>query len=74
MMDWLREYNIADIEPFIEAVDMTREQYYNDGSDLLKDAVSIPGLLLRYVLNKALKKSSIIRRSAKRARKLRMSV
>jgi len=27
MMDWLREYNITDVEPFIEAVNIMREQY-----------------------------------------------
>ena len=56
MLDWLREYNVADVEPFIEAVDKTREQYYDDKLDILKDAVSIPGISQKYVLNKALKK------------------
>ena len=56
MLDWLREYNVADVEPFIEAVDKTREQYYDDELDILKDAVSIPGISQKYVLNKALKK------------------
>ncbi|XP_057312292.1 uncharacterized protein LOC130653799 [Hydractinia symbiolongicarpus] len=55
MMDWLREYNLADVEPFIEAVDKTRLQYYNDEIDILKDAVSIPGVSMRYVLNKSLR-------------------
>ena len=55
MMDWLREYNLADVVPFIEAVDKTRRQYYDDEIDVLKDAVSIPGVSMRYVLNKALK-------------------
>ena len=55
MMDWLREYNLADVVPFIEAVDKTRNQYYVDEIDILKDAVSIPGVSMRYVLNKALK-------------------
>ena len=55
MMDWLREYNLADVVPFIEAVDKTRNQYYDDEIDILKDAVSIPGVSMRYVLNKALK-------------------
>ncbi|XP_057310306.1 uncharacterized protein LOC130648282 [Hydractinia symbiolongicarpus] len=54
MMDWLREYNLADVEPFIEAVDKTRLQYYDDEIDILKDAVSIPGVSMRYVLNKSL--------------------
>ncbi|XP_057310402.1 uncharacterized protein LOC130648377 [Hydractinia symbiolongicarpus] len=57
MMDCLREYNIADVEHFIEAVDKTREQYYDDEIDILKDAVSIPGVSMRYVLNKELEKN-----------------
>ena len=56
MKDWLGEYNLADVEPFIEALEKTREQYYPDEIDLLKDAVSIPGISMTYVLNKALKK------------------
>ena len=55
MKDWLKEYNLADVEPFIEALEKTREQYYSDEIDLLKDAVSIPGISMTYVLNKALK-------------------
>ena len=53
--DWLKEYNLADVKPFIEALEKTREQYYPDEIDLLKDAVSIPGISMTYVLNKALK-------------------
>ena len=56
MKDWLNEYNLADVEPFIEALEKTREQYYPDEIDLLKDAVSIPGISMTYVLNKALKR------------------
>ena len=55
MKDWLKEYNLADVEPFIEALEKTREQYYIDEIDHLKDAVSIPGISMTYVLNKALK-------------------
>ena len=55
MMDWLREYNLADVVPFMEAVDKTRRQYYDDEIDILKDAVSIPGVSMRYVLNKSLR-------------------
>ena len=55
MKGWLGEYNFADVEPFIEALEKTREQYYPDEIDLLKDAVSIPGISMTYVLNKALK-------------------
>ena len=37
-----------------ETLDKTRKQYYPDEIDLLKDAVSIPGISMAYVLNKAL--------------------
>ena len=56
MEDWLREYNLADVKPFIEALEKTREQYYPDEIHLLKDAVSIPGISMMYVLNEALKR------------------
>ena len=56
MKDWLKEYNHADVTPFIEALEKTREQYYPDEIDLLKDAVSIPGISMMYVLNEALKR------------------
>ena len=56
MKDWLKEYNLADVEPFIEALEKTREQYYQDEIDLLKDAVSIPGISMTYVLNEAEKR------------------
>ena len=55
MMDWLREYNLADVVSFVEAVDKIRRQYYVDEIDILKDAVSIPGVSMPYVLNNSLK-------------------
>ena len=56
MRDWLKEYNLADVKPFIEALEKTREQYYPDEIDLLKDAVSFPGISMMYVLNEASKR------------------
>ena len=56
MEDWLKEYNLADVTPFIEALEKTRGQYYPDEIDLLKDAVSIPGISMMYVLNEASKR------------------
>ena len=56
MKDWLKENNLADVKPFIEALEKTREQYYPDEIDLLKDAVSIPGISMMYVLNEALRR------------------
>ena len=52
----MKEYNLGDVKPFIEALEKTREQYYPDEIDLLKDAVSIPGISMMYVLNEALKR------------------
>ena len=56
MHDWLKEYNIADVNQFIEAVVKAKHQSFSDKLDVLKDAVRIPDILQRYVLNKALKK------------------
>ena len=50
----LRVCNLADVEPFAEALKKTAEQYYPDKIDMLKDAVSIPGISMTYVLNKAI--------------------
>ena len=55
IMDWLRVYNEADVIPFIEAVNKTRQQYYHNKIDMLEDAVSILGISITFVLNKALK-------------------
>ena len=54
-MDWLRVYNLTDVITFIEALDKTRKQYYLDEIDMLKDADSIPGISMTYVLSRALK-------------------
>ena len=54
MMDWLREYNLAEVIPFVEALENAREQYYPDETDMLKDAISIPGISMTFILNKAL--------------------
>ena len=56
MGDWLRVNNVADVVPFIEAFKKMGGQYYLDKIDVCKDAVSIPGISMTYVLNKSLKK------------------
>ena len=45
--------------PFIEAFRKMAEQYYPNKIDVCKDAVSIPGISMTYVLNKSLKKTKI---------------
>ena len=57
MGDWLRVYNVADVVPFIEAFRKMAEQYYPDKIDVCKDALSIPGISMAYVLNKSLGKN-----------------
>ena len=55
--DWLRVYNVADVVAFIEAYRKMVEQYYPDKIVGCKDAVSIPGISMTYVLKKSLKKN-----------------
>ena len=57
MGDWLRLYNVADVVPFIETFRKMAEHYYPDKIDVCKDAVSILGISMTYVLNKSLKKT-----------------
>ena len=59
MGDWLRVYNVADVVPFIEALWKMAGQFYPDKIDVCKDAVSIPGISMTYVLNKFLKKKKL---------------
>ena len=56
MGDWLRVYNVVDVVPFIEAFRKMAGHYYPDKIDVCKDAVSIPGISMTYVLNKSLEK------------------
>ena len=55
MKDWLKIYNLIDVIPFVEALEKTRNNYIKDGIDMLKDSVSIPGISMTYVINKAIK-------------------
>ena len=57
MGDWLRVYNVADFVPFIEAFRKMAEHYYLDEIEVSKDAVSIPGISMTYMLNKSLEKT-----------------
>ena len=57
MGDWLRIHNVADVAPFIEAFRKMAEQCYPDKIDVCKDAISIPGISMTYVLDKFLEKN-----------------
>ena len=55
MMNCLREYNTAHVVLFVGSINATRQKYYDKDIDMLSDAVSIPGITITYVMNKALK-------------------
>ena len=42
--DWLRYYNNLHVEPALEALEKMRAFYTKKGIDILKDAVSLPGV------------------------------
>lgn len=48
--DWLRYYNNLDVGPFIEALEKMKAFYGERGIDICKDAVSLPGVSLQYLL------------------------
>ena len=55
--DWLRVYNVADVVLLIQAFKKMVEECYPDKIDACKDAVSIAGISMTYVLQKSLKKN-----------------
>lgn len=48
--DWLGYYNSPDVVPFLEALESMRGFYTGLGIDLFKDAVSLPGVSMEYLL------------------------
>ena len=53
MGDWLRVYNLADVVPFVDCLKKEINKYIPFCIDICKDAVSIPGVSLRYVINQS---------------------
>jgi len=52
--DWLRFYNNLDVAPGLEALEKMKSFYTERGIDILKDAVSLPGVSLHYLLRGAI--------------------
>ena len=52
--DWLEYYNKLDVEPFLQAAANMRGFYAGLGIDIFKDAVSLPGVSLHYLMRKTL--------------------
>ena len=56
--NWLRYYNNLDVAPGLEALERMRAFYTEKGIDILKDAVSIPGVSLHYLLRGAVERGA----------------
>ena len=48
--DWLLYYNKLDVAPGLEALEKMRAFNTEKGIDILKDAISVPGVSLHYLL------------------------
>ena len=48
--DWLEYYNNLDVTPFLETIEKMKAFYTDIGVDIFKDAVSLPGVLMKYIL------------------------
>ena len=53
--DWLEYYNNLDVAPFLQALQKMRQFYTDLGVDIFKDAVSLPGVSMQYILRGTLK-------------------
>jgi len=65
--DWLRYYNKLDLAPGLEALERMRAFYTEKGIDILKDAVSIPGVSLHYLLRGAVERGAELYSPSKEA-------
>lgn len=50
LADWLHFYNNLAVEPFLDALESTRDFYTGLGILLFKDALSLPGVSMKYLL------------------------
>ena len=58
--DWLRYYNNLDVSPGHEALERMRAFYTEKGINILKDAVSILGVSLHYLLRGAVERGGAV--------------
>ena len=59
--DWLRYYNDLDVAPGLEVLEEMRALYKAKGMDILKDADSLPGVSLYYLLRETVKSTLLSR-------------
>jgi hypothetical protein len=50
LKDYLEYYNNLDVIPFIQAVEQMKKFYQSKKLDIFKDGVSLPGLVLKYLM------------------------
>ena len=65
--DWVRYYNNLDVAPGLEALEKMRNFYTEKGIDIMKDAVSIPGVSLHYLLKGAIERNADLYSPSKEA-------
>ena len=53
--DWLEYYNNLDVTPFLKTLEKMKAYYTNLGVDIFKDAVSLPGVSMQYILRGTLR-------------------
>jgi G:T-mismatch repair DNA endonuclease (very short patch repair protein) len=51
LRDWLIDYNVRDVFPFLEALEKQVAFYRGLGVDMLKDSISIPGVCMKYLFS-----------------------
>ena len=65
--DWVRYYNNLDVAPGLEALEKMKNFYAEKGIDIMKDAVSIPGVSLHYLLKGAIERKAELYAPSKEA-------
>ena len=65
--DWVRYYNNLDVAPGLEALLKMKNFYTEKGIDIMKDAVSIPGVSLHYLLKGAIDRNAELYSPSKEA-------
>ena len=65
--DWLKYYNNLDVAPGLEALQKMKNFYIEKGIDIMKDAVSIPGVSLHYLLKGAIERKAELYAPSKEA-------
>ena len=54
--NWLEYYNNLDVTPFLETLEKMKAYYTKLGVDIFKDAVSLPGVSMQYILRGTLRR------------------